>query len=119
MPVNGGPLAVMLAEHMEGRRLTSSLSEISTGEGAWDEEQRRQLLFAASSYARLLKEHILKEDRVLYPMAAQMLPDDVWRQIESDFSAFQGAPQRAEQAAQFERMVQELVSRYVADDEAS
>ena len=119
MPVNGGPLAVMLAEHTEGRRLTSRLSDISSGEGEWNREQRRKLLFDATGYARLLKEHIQKEDRVLYPMAVQMLPHEVWQQIESEFSAFQSAPQRAEQAAKFEHMAQDLVSRYVVDDEYS
>ena len=119
MPVDGGPLAVMLAEHAEGRRLTSSLSKISAGEGDWSKEQKRRLLLDATSYARLLNEHIQKEDRVLYPMATQMLPDDVWRKIESEFSAFQSAQQRVEQAARFEQMAERLVSRYVADDEAS
>jgi hemerythrin-like domain-containing protein len=119
MPVNGGPLAVMLAEHAEGRRLTNALSEISGGEGAWKQEERRQLLFAAASYERLLKSHIQKEDRVLYPMAAQTLPEDVWRQIESEFSAFQAAPQRAERAAELEQMAQEWVRLYAVAGEAS
>lgn len=119
MPVDGGPLAVMLAEHAEGRRLTSMLSDISAGESAWGQEERRQLLLAAASYEGLLKSHIQKEDRVLYPMAIQMLPDDVWQQIESEFSAFQAAPQHMEQAIEFEHRVQELVSRYVVADEAS
>jgi hemerythrin-like domain-containing protein len=119
MPVDGGPLAVMLAEHTEGRRLTLSLSEISAGEGAWDQEERRQLWLAATNYAQLLTAHIQKEDRILYPMAAQMLPEDVWRQIETRFSAFQSAPQRAEQAADLEHRVQELVRRYAVADEVS
>lgn len=118
MPVDGGPLAVMLAEHAEGRRLTQALSEISTTDGAWGEEERRQLWSAASSYAQLLGAHIQKEDRVLYPMAAQMLPEDAWRQIGNQFSAFQDAPQRAEKAAEFEQAVRGLVNRYAAADES-
>lgn len=118
MPVDGGPLAVMLAEHAEGRRLTSSLAKISADEGEWTKEQRRRLLVDATSYARLLNAHIQKEDRVLYPMATQILADDVWRKIESEFSAFQSAPNHVEQSAEFERMAKLLVSRYVADDGA-
>lgn len=119
MPVDGGPLGVMLAEHAEGRRLTSSLSEISAGEGGWSKEQRRRLLFDATSFARLLNEHIQKEDRVLYPMATQMLPDDVWRKIEVGFADFQSARQRADQVEHFEQLAERLVGRYVADYEAS
>jgi len=118
MPIDGGPLAVMLAEHTEGRRLTRVLAEMTAGEVAWDQEQRRSLLFAATGYARLLKQHIGKEDRVLYPMAAQMLPEDAWRHIESEISAFQSAPDSAERAARLERAVQELAARYAEDGEA-
>lgn len=119
MPVDGGPLAVMLAEHIEGRRLTTSLAELAADEAAWDQEQRRRLLFAATGYARLLQEHIHKEDRVLYPMAVRMLPDEAWAQIEQEFSAFQGAPQRAERMARMERTAQALADRYTPDDEAA
>ena len=68
--------------------------------------------------ARLLRDHIQKEDRVLYPMAKQMLPESAWQQIESEFSAFQAAPRRAEQAARLERVAGEFAGRYAADDEA-
>lgn len=117
MPVNGGPLAVMLAEHAEGRRLTALLAEIAVGEDAWEQEERQQLLFVATGYERLLKAHIQKEDRVLYPMATQMLSKAAWQHIESEFSEFQSARGRAEEAAAFESSVQELMSRYVVADE--
>lgn len=117
MPVEGGPLGVMLAEHTEARRLTGALAELAAGDAPWDSEQRRRLLFAATGYARLLKDHIQKEDRILYPMADRMLPDEAWQQIESEFSAFQASPQRMERADRLERMVGELADRYAADDE--
>jgi len=117
MPENSGPLAVMLSEHAEGRRLTAVLAELAAGEGAWDQDERRRLLFAATGYARLLSEHIQKEDRVLYPMARQMLPEDVWQGIESAFTAFTSAPQRVERADRLQGIVQELAVRYAAEDE--
>lgn len=117
MPENSGPLAVMLSEHTEGRRLTGVLSDLAAGEAAWDPDERRRLLFAATGYARLLSEHIQKEDRVLYPMARHMLPDEVWQGIESGFSAFTSTQQRAEHADRLEGIVQELAVRYAAEDE--
>jgi hemerythrin-like domain-containing protein len=118
MPVEGGPLAVMLSEHTEGRRLTRSLAELAAAEAAWDQEQRRRLLFAATGYARLLKQHIQKEDRVLYPMAVQMLPEDAWIHIEAEVSAFQAAPENAERAAKLERMANDMAARYAGDEES-
>ena len=116
MPENSGPLAVMLSEHTEGRRLTGVLSDLAAGEAAWDPEERRRLLFAATGYARLLSEHIQKEDRLLYPMARHMLQDDVWQEIESGFLTFMTEPQRAEQADRLKGIVQGLADRYAADD---
>lgn len=117
MPIDGGPLAVMLAEHAEGRRLAGSLAELAAGEGGWEQGQRQRLLFAATGYARLLQEHIQKEDRILYPMAVRMLPDDIWRQIEEEFSAFQAATHRAEQVARLKQTAEELAKRYAPNDE--
>jgi hemerythrin-like domain-containing protein len=118
MPEDSGPLAVMLSEHTEGRRLTGVLAELAVGEAEWDMDERRRLLFAATGYARLLGEHIQKEDRVLYPMARHMLPDDVWRGIESEFSAFSTAPQRAERADHLKGIVRELADRYASEDDS-
>jgi len=118
MPTDGGPLAVMLAEHTEGRRLTGVLAELAAGDAAWEQDQRRRLLFAATSYERLLTGHIQKEDRVLYPMAVQMLPEEAWQAIESEFSDFQAGPGRAAQAARFEDLARELADRYAAEDPA-
>jgi len=116
MPVDGGPLAVMLAEHTEGRRLTRALADLAAGEEAWGPDHRSRLLRAATGYARLLRDHIQKEDRVLYPMAAQMLPEDAWREIESEFSRFQAAPQRMEQAARLVSLAGSLADRYAAEE---
>jgi len=117
MPVDGGPLAVMLAEHTEGRRFTGVLAELAAEDSAWDSEQQRRLLLAAMRYAQLLRGHIQKEDRVLYPMASQMLPESAWQQIDSEFSTFQMAPGRAEQAVRFERLAAELAARYATEEE--
>ena len=117
MPVDGGPLAVMLAEHTEARRFTQTLAQLAAEQSAWSPEQQRRLLRAAMGYAQLLRSHIQKEDRVLYPMASQMLPESAWQHIESGFSTFQSAPGRAEQAARYERLAEELAARYATDEE--
>jgi hemerythrin-like domain-containing protein len=119
MPKESGPLAVMLSEHAEGRRLTGSLADLAVGEASWDPEERRRLLFAATGYARLLRQHIQKEDCVLYPMATRMLSDDVWQRIESEFSAFTAAKQRADHADHLKGITRQLADRYAAEDESS
>ena len=60
MPRAGGPLAVMLAEHEQGRALIRQMAG-----PAW--------AAAARAYASLLHAHIEKENHVLFVMAERML----------------------------------------------
>ena len=87
-PVEGGPLAVMLHEHTEGRARVSALSQIGQGEGELADAERKTLLVNANEFVPLLRQHILKEDRILYPMALRLLTDTELDQMETDFAAF-------------------------------
>jgi len=112
MPVETGPLAVMLAEHREGRRLTEAMAELAAGDGAWEPEQRSRLLRTGIGYAQLLRGHIQKEDGVLYPMASQMLADDDKDRIEAEIEAFETEPENAGRAERLREALQVLSERY-------
>jgi hemerythrin-like domain-containing protein len=87
-PVEGGPLAVMLHEHTEGRARVSAMSQIGQGEGVLDDAERSTLLTNANEFVPLLRQHILKEDNILYPMALRLLTGPELDQMEADFAAF-------------------------------
>jgi hemerythrin-like domain-containing protein len=84
-PLDGGPLAVMLAEHEEGRGHVRALARIAAGDGPLGPEERDEVEREARRFAVLLRNHIQKEDRILYPMALRVLPaeelDDLARQF--------------------------------------
>lgn len=88
-PREAGPLAVMTAEHEEGRRHVGILKELAEQPGPWSAEDRSKLSRAASGYTGLLRQHIQKEDHVLYPMAAGQLSGETWKRIEKRFSEFE------------------------------
>ena len=73
-PSNGGPIAVMLMEHDEGRGLVRALSQKADQEEPWSAADLQAIADAAAQYSGLLHQHIHKEDAVLYPMAEQHLP---------------------------------------------
>jgi hemerythrin-like domain-containing protein len=112
MPTNAGPLAVMLAEHHEGRRLTGVMAELADGEGDWEDQERSRLLKAGIGYAQLLRAHIQKEDGVLYPMAQNMLPEDTREQVEQAFQRFEAEAANIERASRLETAATELAERY-------
>ncbi len=71
----GGPIGVMLSEHDEGRRhiqaMLAALDALETG-GRQEAGQFRE---HAEAYARLLRQHIDKEDNVLFAIAEQRLSE--------------------------------------------
>jgi hemerythrin-like domain-containing protein len=114
MPVDAGPLAVMLAEHDQGRRYAQALAELAAGAGAWDDPARQRLSAAANGYAQLLLAHIQKEDSVLYPMASRIIPAEAWGPIASEFEAFEADPENAARASRFVSAAATLTERYLA-----
>jgi len=65
--VDRGPLAVMNAEHASFRELLSALSS------AVRADQREAQRASAGAIIVLLRDHIDKEDHVLFPMALRLL----------------------------------------------
>ena len=73
MPMENGPLAVMLHEHERGRACVRAVAEAVSGKGAPDAAAIRKAKENLAAYAQLLRAHIDKEDNVLYPMADRLL----------------------------------------------
>ena len=77
MPRDRGPVRVMLAEHDEGRRLVSNIGGVLPAAARGDREAVHSVSDNLAEYARLLENHIAKENGVLFPMADQILtPED-------------------------------------------
>ena len=72
MPQQGGPVGVMLSEHVEGRALIRKMETAVSGtlDGKAFSE-------AARGYAALLRAHIAKENNVLFPAAERLLAADM------------------------------------------
>jgi hemerythrin-like domain-containing protein len=81
MPVEGGPIAVMLEEHRIGRALVGRMAEAVEATIAGDEDATARLWRAARDYVDMLRGHILKEDGVLFEMADMMIVGPACRQL--------------------------------------
>jgi hemerythrin-like domain-containing protein len=85
MPAGQGPIAVMLSEHEQGRKFTQGMRAAAQGLQAGDASARQSLVKNALGYAALLRQHIQKEDQVLFPMASRIIPVDKQAQVVDDF----------------------------------
>lgn len=85
VPAEGGPIGVMLAEHQEGRQLTGAMRGAAERLAGGDAGARAELVHAALQYVDLLRQHIAKEDNVLFPMAEQVLPAPAQAEVAEGF----------------------------------
>ena len=85
VPVDGGPIGAMLFDHEQGRAFTRAMS---SGAEKWKNGQdagRIEAVEAASQYAQLLRQHIYKENNILFPMADRFIPRQQQSQVAEDF----------------------------------
>lgn len=85
VPVEGGPIGVMLAEHEQGRLFTRNLRHAAERLEAGDQSAKRDVITNARGYAMLLRQHIMKEDNILFPMANRVLPPAEQEQVAEGF----------------------------------
>lgn len=65
---------MMLAEHEQGRQLTSGMRQAAEKVQAGEASAKAEICQNALGYAALLRQHIMKEDNVLFPMAERVIP---------------------------------------------
>lgn len=86
IPVQGGPIGVMLLEHAKGREYVRAVKAAIPGTRAKDKAAVGQVIANARGYTALLGPHIDKEDHILYPMADRVLTEAKQRELEKEFS---------------------------------
>jgi hemerythrin-like domain-containing protein len=102
----------MLAEHDQGRAHVAVLAELA-GRAAWDGAERETLCEAAIGYGTLLRAHIQKEDRILYPMALQRLPAPLQARVDEACAAFDAKRTADGSQARLVELGQGLAARHL------
>lgn len=84
-----GPVAVMLHEHREGRALVGAIHGVGEGTGEATPAERATFLVGVNGFIPLLRQHIQKEDNILYPMSERVLSPAEFETMLADFAAFE------------------------------
>ena len=74
VPEQGGPVGVMLADHEQGRVYTRAMRQAAEQWQAGDASKRAVAAQNALGYVNLLRNHIHKEDNILFPLAGRVIP---------------------------------------------
>ncbi len=108
MPAQGGPVAVMLDEHAQGRRWIAQM-EASLAPAL----DAPRFLEAARGYRELLHVHIRKENEVLFPMAERLLAPGQWAEIFERFEAHESQVIGQGRHEQLHAVLKGLRAKYV------
>lgn len=87
MPRENSPIAAMLMEHDQGRSHVAALETAARRALSGESGQGQIIAKQALAYAELLREHISKEDDILYPLAERVIPDKMRDEIVADYAA--------------------------------
>lgn len=75
VPKEGGPIAVMLHEHRTGREFVKSLSDAFEDYKSGDKNAADKIIRNSLFYVELLRNHIEKENNILFMMADRVLDE--------------------------------------------
>ena len=91
MPRQNSPVAAMLMEHDQGRIYVRAMEAAALKAAAGEANQEQFIAENALAYAALLREHISREDEILYPLAERVLPEAVRPAISAAYSRAEAA----------------------------
>ncbi len=104
MPRQNSPVAAMLMEHDLGRGYVKTFADAAARAQAGETGLERVIAENALAYAALLRDHIAKEDDILYPLAERVIPEGTRDAIASGYARAESGVD-AEFSAKYERIV--------------
>ncbi len=114
MPTRVGPIAVMLGEHEIGRALIREIDAAISAAKNREAGAPERFGDKAHDYVELLRDHIAKEDQVLFPMAESMLTSQEKERVLTQFEKVeQSHPAGTHQA--MEAIARDLAARFGID----
>lgn len=94
VPREGGPIGCLLSEHDMGRALMKRMRTALVRIEAGDDAARGEFREAATRYIAHLRQHIDKEDNVLFAMAGRLLSDSERSALARGFYDFERSGDR-------------------------
>lgn len=111
LPDEGGPIQVMLAEHVEGRGLIGRIQEYLD---APTEETRADAVGAARAFSSLLDDHIRKENEVLFMIGRNVLPPSSDAEVVAAYEKYEASAISADEKRELLSSLDALASEIAA-----
>lgn len=118
MPLDDGPIGVMLYEHERGREITARLRSSAERLAAGDARAAADVVEFARGYGELLASHIYKEDNILFPMAAQAIAPQAQDELLDAFARIEAEQQARGDKQSFVELARALCREVGLDPDA-
>jgi len=113
IPRQGGPIGVMLHEHTMGRRYVQGMAQAAATYRSGDYSVGPRFAENARAYIALLRDHIEKEDNVLYPIADARLGPEEDRALVEGFEQVEEERIGQGRHEEFHQLLDRLEETYV------
>lgn len=110
MPRANSPVAAMLMEHDHGRAFVRGMEQAAAEALAGTPGRDGAIAENALGYLELLREHIGKEDGILYPLAERLIPDNLRDGIIAGYTTAEGRTPTG-----FSERYERIVAQYEAE----
>lgn len=114
VPREGGPIGVMLYEHTVSRGFVGEMGLALEAHSTGDPTACGRFIAAARSYIALLRDHIHKEDNVLYMIGDNVMSDDDQQSLCSKFCEVGCKSFGGKKKEELERIARELETDWPA-----
>lgn len=111
IPRENGPIGCMLDDHTRGRSLVQQMAESVAAAARGDGAARAALRAAVREYVALLRQHIWKEDHVLFELADRALSGCAQRALVDGFERTEQSDANLGKHARYLRLADELYER--------
>lgn len=113
IPKERGPIGVMLMEHEEGRGFIRKMGEAAGKIKKGDPSARAEFARNARGYVALLRQHIEKENNILFPMGDRVLPREKQDQLVEGFETLEREKIGAGTHEEFHNLLHQLQELYL------
>lgn len=114
MPREGGPVGVMLQEHVIGRDLTKQMRDSAVAYNGGDKSAVKDFMTASDHYVEHLMQHIDKENNILFRMADANLHELVQTKLCEEFDKMTEETIGKEGYGKYVKLLETLKAEYLS-----
>lgn len=108
MPVDGGPIGVMLFEHDNGRAFVQEMADAACAYEGGEAGVAARWAAAARGFAQVLRAHIDKENNILFVLAERMLSAAEQDELAAAYAEVEAEHAATGEQARLEELMQSL-----------